>query len=169
MTCYMSSQYVLVFKFCPQRSHLKYVSLMRISLLEHWNLLISLFSSVSIFICFVTKSSVDEIIPNIHPQWDILGLISSSFGAQKKCGHLKKRPHFDQINVVKMWSFYFSGSFGAHFGLIWGSRKCGQNVVIMWSKCGLFFRHENLIKMWSKCGHNVVKMWSKCGLFLRRI
>ena len=96
-------------------------------------------------------------------------LISSSFGAQRKCGNLKKRPHFDHINVVKMWSFYFSGSFGAHFGLIWGSRKCGQNVVIMWSKCGLFFRHENLTKMWSKCGHNVVKMWSKCGLFLRRI
>ena len=90
-------------------------------------------------------------------------LISSSFGAQKKCGHLKKRPHFDHINVVKMWSFYFSGSFGAHFGLIWGSRKCGQNVVIMWSKCGLFFRHENLTKMWSKCGQNVVIMWSKCG------
>ena len=98
-----------------------------------------------------------------QPQWDILGLISSSFGAQKKCGYLKKRPHFDHINVVKMWSFYFSGSFGAHFGLIWGSRKCGQNVVIMWSKCGLFFRHENLTKMWSKCGQNVVIMWSKCG------
>ena len=70
-------------------------------------------------------------------QWDILGLISSSFGAQKKCGNLKKRPHFDHINVVKMWSFYFSGSFRAHFGLK---------------------------KMWSKCGDNVVKMWSFSGM-----
>jgi hypothetical protein len=46
-----------------------------------------------------------------------------------------------------------SSLFPAHLGLEDFSKKCGQNVVKMWSKCGHLISHE---KMWSKCGQNVV-------------
>ena len=62
-------------------------------------------------------------------QWDILGLISSSFGAQKKCGYLKK----DHILTTLMWSKCGHFIFQAHLGLISVSFGAQENVVKMWS------------------------------------
>ena len=42
-----------------------------------------------------------------------------------------------------------SSLFPAHLGLEDFSKKCGQNVVKMWS---FDFSRKNVVKMWSKCG-----------------
>ena len=67
---------------------------------------------------------------------------------------------FSRKNVVKMWSKcgLFSGLFQAYLGLIWGSmkisRKCGQNVVKMWS-----FLKAHLGHIWGAFGAHLGHIW----------